>query len=170
MKTKICSVITCAAAFTLARLGALVQAQEIPKDYQEALTILGKKGDYKDNVFKVNLPRSDLKITVAGMAMPTAFGFGGWLAMTKGDGGKDVMMGDLVLLEDEVNPVMSAFLDNGLEVTALHNHFFFDAPRVFFMHVMGDGSAAELARKAKPGVDLIGHVSASHPASSGKAT
>src|ERR1051326_2469110 len=149
MKTKICSVITCAAAFTLARLGALVQAQEIPKDYQEALTILGKKGDYKDNVFKVNLPRSDLKITVAGMAMPTAFGFGGWLAMTKGDGGKDVMMGDLVLLEDEVNPVLSALLDNGLEVTALHNHFFWEQPRIFYMHVHGHGAAADLASKSE---------------------
>jgi hypothetical protein len=53
--------------------------------------------------------------------------------MTKGDGGMDVMMGDLVLLEDEINPVMSALLDNGLEVTAVHNHFFFESPRIFYM-------------------------------------
>src|SRR5207245_9840849 len=76
--------------------------------------------------------------------------------MTKGDGGKDVMMGDLVLLQDEVNPVMSALLDNGLEVTALHNHFFWDEPHMFYMHVHGHGSAADLARKLKPAVDLIG--------------
>jgi hypothetical protein len=68
----------------------------------------------------------------------------------------DVMMGDLVLTQDEVNPVMSALLDNGLEATALHNHFFWEEPRVFYMHVHGHGSPAELARKLKPALDLIG--------------
>lgn len=82
--------------------------------------------------------------------------------MTKGDGGMDVMMGDLVLLEDEVNPVMSALLDNGLEVTAIHNHFFFENPRIFYMHVHGHGKAADLARMAKPAVDLIGQVATPH--------
>jgi hypothetical protein len=90
--------------------------------------------------------------------------------MTKGDGGKDVVMGDLVLLEDEVNPVMSALLDNGLMVTAVHNHFFFEEPRIFFMHVMGHADASELARRAKPAVDLIGHVTTTHQQTSGKAT
>ena len=85
--------------------------------------------------------------------------------MTKGDGGKEVMMGDLVLLEDEVNPVMSALLDNGLEVTAVHNHFFFESPRIFYMHVHGHGTAADLARKAKPAVDLIGKGSPQHQSS-----
>lgn len=79
--------------------------------------------------------------------------------MTKGDGGMDVMMGHLVLTEDEVNLVMSALLDNGLEVNAVHNHFFFESPRIFYMHVHGHGRAADLARIAKPAVDLIGHVS-----------
>lgn len=65
-------------------------------------------------------------------------------------------MGDLVLLQDEVNPVMSSLLDNGLEVTALHNHFFWDEPRMFYMHVHGHGAAADLARKLKPAIDLIG--------------
>ena len=68
----------------------------------------------------------------------------------------DVMMGDLVLTQDEVNPVMSALLDNGLEVTALHNHFFWDEPRIFYMHVHGHGAPADLARKLKPALDLIG--------------
>src|SRR3989440_969694 len=137
-------------------------AQNIPADYQSALTTLGKQGDFKANVLKVNIPRNDLKVTIDGSATPTPFGFGGWLAMTKGDGGMDVMMGDLVLLEDEVNPVMSALLDNGLEVTALHNHFFFESPRLFYMHVHGHGQAAELARMAKPALDLIGHGSSQH--------
>jgi len=142
----------------------------MPKQYQAVLDTLGKKGDYKSNVLKINIPRSDLTVTVDGVATPTPFGFGGWLAMTKGSGNMHVMMGDLVLLEDEVNPVMSALLDNGLEVTALHNHFFFDDPRIFFMHVMGHASPADLARKVKPAVDLIGHVESTHPKTSGTAT
>lgn len=85
--------------------------------------------------------------------------------MTKGDGGIDVMMGDLVLLEDEVNPVMSALLQNGLEVTAIHNHFFFESPRIFYMHVHGHGKAADLAKMAKPAVDLIGRGSPQHMSS-----
>ena len=142
-----------------------VHGQEIPADYQGVLKTLDKKGDYKSSVLKINIPRNDLKVTIDGAATPTPFGFGGWLAMTKGDGGSDVMMGDLVLLEDEVNPVMSALLDNGLEVTALHNHFFFESPRIFYMHVHGHGKPDDLARMAKPAIDLIGRVPAAHEAS-----
>src|SRR3982750_3036145 len=128
----------------------------MPSDYQQVLTALNKKGDYKANVLKVNIPRNDLNVTVAGVATPTPFGFGGWVAMTKGDGGREVLMGDLVLLQDEVNPVMSALLDNGFDVTALHNHFFWDEPRMFYRHVHGHGSASELAAKLKPALALIG--------------
>src|SRR5438876_4749725 len=135
---------------------AALQAQEMPREYQEVLQALGKQGDFKANVLKINIPRNDLKVTVDSVATPTPFGFGGWLAMTKGDGGAHVMMGDLVLLEDEVNPVMSALLDNGLDVTALHNHFFWEKPRIFYMHVHGHGKPADLARKVKPALDLIG--------------
>ena len=144
-----------AASFTRFSYG-----QQMPPDYDQAMKTIGKQGDFKDNVLKINIPRNDLKVTIAGVATPTPFGFGGWLAMTKGDGGTDVMMGDLVVLEDEVNPVMSALLDNGLEVTAIHNHFFFESPRIFYMHVHGHGKAADLAKMAKPAVDLIGRGSA----------
>jgi len=131
-------------------------AQDIPAEYQQVLSTLGRQGDFKDNVLKVNIPRNDVKVTVAGVATPTPFGFGGWVAMTKGEGGGQVLMGDLVLLQDEVNPVMSALLDNGFDVTALHNHFFWDEPRMYYMHVHGHGTAAELAQKLKPAIALIG--------------
>jgi hypothetical protein len=133
-----------------------VQAQDIPAEYQQVLTTLGKQGDYKANVLKVNIPRNDLSVTVANVKTPTPFGFGGWVAMTKGTSGMNVMMGDLVLTQDEVNPVMSALLDNGLDVTAVHNHFFWEEPRIFYMHVHGHGTPADLARKVKPALDLIG--------------
>ena len=93
---------------------SVAQGQDIPAEYQQVLTALGKTGDYKANVLKVNIPRNDVSVIVANVKTPTAFGFGGWVAMTKGAGGMDVMMGDLVLTQDEVNPVMSALLDNGL--------------------------------------------------------
>src|SRR5260221_4708477 len=137
-------------------------AQDVPAEYQQVLTALGKQGDYKANVLKVNIPRNDVSVTVAGVKTPTLFGFGGWIAMTKGTGGTDVMMGDLVLTADEVNPVMSALLDNGLDVTALHNHFLWDEPRMLYMHVHGHGKPADLARKVKPALDLIGHISPSN--------
>jgi len=137
-------------------LTSAAAAQDIPVEYQQVLTTLGKQGDYKANVLKVNIPRNDVSVTVANVKTPTPFGFGGWIAMTKGTGGTDVMMGDLVLTADEVNPVMSALLDNGLDVTALHNHFLWDEPRMLYMHVHGHGKPADLARKVKPALDLIG--------------
>jgi hypothetical protein len=130
-------------------------AQEMPADYAAVLKALGRSGDFKGNVLKVNIPRTDLNVAVQGVNVPTPFGFGGWIAMTKGDHGMDVMMGDLVLAESEVNPVMTAILNQGLDVTALHNHFFFESPRIYYMHVHGMGTAAELARKLRPAVDLI---------------
>lgn len=135
--------------------GATVRTQEIPGEYKTVLSTLGKTGDFKDNVLKVNVPRTDLHVTIGRRTAPTPFGFGGWIALTKGTSGSDVLMGDLVLTEDEVNPVMSAVLTNGLDVTALHNHFFWEQPRIFYMHVHGVGSAAELVKRVKPAIDLI---------------
>jgi hypothetical protein len=152
-----------ACALSSIALASTARAQDVPAEYQQVLTTLGKQGDYKANVLKVNIPRNDLNVTVAKVKTPTPFGFGGWVAMTKGTG-MDVLMGDLVLTQEEVNPVMSALLDNGLEVTALHNHFFWDEPRIFYMHVHGHGAPADLARKLKPAIDLIGK-GAARPAS-----
>ena len=147
-------------------IAAPALAQEIPADYAAVLATLGKTGDVKDGVLKVNIPRTDLRVTIAGRSAPTPFGFGGWVAFTKGEGGTEVMMGDLVLTEDEVNPVMKAVLDSGLDVTALHNHFFWETPRIFYMHVHGMGTAADLATRLAPAVQMIGRAAAAPGATS----
>ena len=148
-----------AAVLTLA-VTARASAQDMPADYAAVLKTLGKPGDFKAGVLKVNIPRNDLTVAIDGALIPTPIGFGGWIALSKGEHNMDVMMGDLVLTEHEVNPVMSAVLDAGLNVTALHNHFFYETPRIFYMHVHGIGAAAELASKIKPAIDLIGKNSA----------
>jgi len=151
-------------AFTFILLTTTHAFAQTPADYQAVLTALGRTGDFKDGVLKVNIPRGDLKVVIGQRAAPTPFGFGGWVALAKGTGGTDVMMGDLVLTEDEVNPVMSALLENGLEVTALHNHFFWEQPRIFYMHVHGMGTAADLAKRLTPALALIPKPSAPPPA------
>jgi len=151
-------------AFTFILLTTTHAFAQTPADYQAVLTALGRTGDFKDGVLKVNIPRGDLKVVIGQRAAPTPFGFGGWVALAKGTGGTDVMMGDLVLTEDEVNPVMSALLENGLDVTALHNHFFWEQPRIFYMHVHGMGTAADLAKRLTPALALIPKPSAPPPA------
>jgi len=108
--------------------------------------LTGAKGklDEANNVFKVSVPRSDLTVIVAGVTLTPPMGLTSWAAF-KGVGDRTVVMGDMVLLEDQVNPVMSVALDNGLEVTALHNHFFWDSPRVMYMHIGGMGDEAKVA-------------------------
>jgi len=108
--------------------------------------LTGAKGalDAKEGVFKVSLPRGDIKATAAGVRMTPPLGLTAWAAFIKA-GKHTMVMGDIVLLEDQVNPVMSAALDNGLEVTALHNHFFWDSPKIMFMHVGGMGEEKVLA-------------------------
>ena len=144
-----------AAVAALLLVGSTPAFAQTPPDYQAVLTSLGRAGDFKDGVLKVNIPRGDLKVVIGQRSAPTPFGFGGWVALTKGTTGTDVMMGDLVLTEDEVNPVMSALLDNGLEVTAVHNHFFWEQPRIFYMHVHGTGTPADLAKRLQPALALI---------------
>src|SRR5207245_5257189 len=135
MKNAIGFIISCIASSVLVAPGfvATARAQEMPSEYKEVLKVLDRQGDYKADVLKVNIPRNDLQVSVAGVPTPTPFGLGGWVALTKGEGGRDVMMGDLVLLQEAVNPVMSALLNHGLDVTALHHQLFWHAPQLFFM-------------------------------------
>jgi hypothetical protein len=111
----------------------------------ESLTGLKGKLDAKEGVFKVSYPRDDLKAVVGGVAMTPPMGLTAWAAFTRA-GDHAMVMGDMVLLEDQVDSVMSAALDNGLEVTALHNHFLWDSPRIMFMHIGGMGDEEKLAR------------------------
>jgi uncharacterized protein DUF1259 len=121
-------------------------AAEAKFDTAKIEQLTGVKGELSENegVFKVTAPRSDLKITVAGVKMTPAMGLTSYAAFIK-VGAKTMMMGDITMLEDQVNPVMSVALDNGLEVTALHNHFFWDSPKVMFMHIGGMGDEEKLA-------------------------
>jgi hypothetical protein len=128
----------------LAARGATAADAALDTAAIEQLT--GAKGalDQKEGVFKVSLPRKDIAATAAGVRMTPGMGLTAWAAFTKA-GKHTMVMGDIVLLEDQVNPVMSAALDAGLEVTALHNHFFWDNPKIMFMHVGGMGDEKALA-------------------------
>jgi hypothetical protein len=114
----------------------------------DELTGLKGKMNEKEGVYKVTFPRDDVKVVVDGWTMPPFMGLGTWAAF-KGESDKAIVMGDTVLFEDEVNPVMSVALDNGLSVPALHNHFFFDHPKVYFMHIEGEGTVEKLASALK---------------------
>jgi len=127
-------------------LPSLFQAAESAMDTGAIERLTSAKGalDEKEGVFRVSVPRKDLSVIVAGVKMTPPMGLTSWAAF-KRDGKDDMVMGDLVLTQDQISPVMSAALDNGLEVTALHNHFVWDSPKIMFMHIGGMGPEQELA-------------------------
>jgi len=126
------------------------------------LTGLKGKMNEKEGVYKVTFPRDDTKIAVGGWTMPPFMGLGTWAAFTETKNGA-MVMGDTVLFEDEVNPVMSVALDNGLSVTALHNHFFFDHPKVYFMHIEGQGTVEQLAGAVRKVYDKAKEIRTANP-------
>jgi len=127
--------------------------------------VTGVKGAYTadEDVYRVNFPRTDVKVAVESRGMHPFLGLTSWAAFTPHFQTELMVMGDLVLFEDEVNPVMSAALDNGLEVTALHNHFFFDSPRVMFMHIGGSGTAERLATAVARAMDKVKEIRKANP-------
>jgi hypothetical protein len=133
----------------------------------DELTRLKGKMNEKEGVYKVTFPRSDVKVTVDGWTMPPFIGLGTWAAFTKGAHTEAMMMGDTVLFEDEVNSAMSAALDNGLNVTALHNHFFFDQPKVYFMHIEGEGTVDKLASAVRKVYETTKEIRAATPQAKG---
>ncbi|WP_018622820.1 DUF1259 domain-containing protein [Spirosoma luteum] len=137
-------------------------------DQDAIATALGKKGTYNEAqaTYSVPLPRNDLSVTVKGESVPIPFGFGGWVAFKKTlDGKQTVIMSDTVLLEAEVNPLIDAAHTAGLEVGAIHNHFFYEQPRIFYMHLHGLGDTAELARKYAQAIRETKLFPANQPAS-----
>ena len=150
--------VACISLIAVARsLGADLDTAKI-----DQITGLKGKLNEKEGVYKVTFPRSDVKIAVDGWTMPPFMGLGTWAAFTETKDGA-MVMGDTVLFEDEVNPTMSVALDNGLSVTALHNHFFFDHPKVYFMHIEGQGTAEELAGAVRKVYDKIKEIRAANP-------
>ena len=153
-----------ALALAACTLASAVHAAEPALDTSAIETITGLKGSYNktENVFKVSKPRDDVKLSVDRWTLPPFMGITSWAAFTP-MGRSTMVMGDTVLFEDEVNPAMSAALDAGLEVTALHNHFFFDQPKVFFMHIGGMGDTRHLASGVKAVYDRVAQVRAAQP-------
>jgi hypothetical protein len=127
--------------------------------------ITGLKGklNEKEAVYRVSFPRSDVKIAVDGWTMPPFMGLGTWAAFTQGASSEAMVMGDTVLFEDEVNAALSVALENSLSVTALHNHFFFDHPKVYFMHIEGHGMTEQLATAIRKLYDKVKEIRAADP-------
>ena len=138
------------------------RAAELDTAKIEQLT--GVKGSLnrEEAVFKVSSPRKDIPVTVDGWKMPPFMGLTSWAAFTSGGKQEAMTMGDIVLFEDEVNGAISAALNNDLEVTALHNHFFFDHPKVYFMHIGGEGTTETLAKGVRAVFDSITQTRAAH--------
>ena len=153
-----------ALALVAASFSSGVHAAEPALDTSAIESIIGLKGSYNEteNVFKVSKPRDDVKPIVDRWSLPPFMGTTSWAAFTPMRGGA-MVMGDTVLFEDEVNPAMSAALDAGLEVTALHNHFFFEQPKVYFMHIGGMGDVRQLATGVKAVYDRIAQIRAAQP-------
>jgi hypothetical protein len=116
-----------------------------------------------DGVVKIGWPRTDVAVTVDGVALPAAAGLGSWAAFSSMPNGPTMVMGDTVVFADEVDAAMDAAFAHGLDVTAIHNHFFHDSPAVYFMHIGGEGSAENLAGGVKAVWDAIRAVRAAHP-------
>ena len=131
-------------------------APKPPLEEARVAAATGGKPETTDNVVKVSFPRTE-RVDIAGyQKFPAFMGLTSWAGFAPGEkaGVEAMVMGDFVLFEDEVESAMSAALDNGLEVTALHNHFFFDKPHVYFMHIGGEGSVEQLGKGVKAMVDV----------------
>jgi Domain of Unknown Function (DUF1259) len=127
---------------------------EKSNEWQAVEQAIGRSGQVQsDGAYKLSFPRSDLKVTVNGVELKPALALGGWVAFSK-PGAGSMIMGDLVLAEDEVTPVMSSLESNGLQVTALHNHVLHESPRVMYMHIGGHGDAVKLATAVREALAL----------------
>jgi hypothetical protein len=137
---------------SLAALSAFAQNTE----WQAVDQAIGRSGQVQgDGAYKLAFPRSDLKVTVEGVDLKPALALGGWVAFSK-PGPDSMVMGDLVLTEDEVPAVMASLESGGIQVTALHNHVLHESPRVMYMHIGGHGDAEKLAASIKEAIAHTG--------------
>jgi Domain of Unknown Function (DUF1259) len=145
--------------------GVAISGETASLDTAQIEQLTGLKGllNEEEGVFKVSVPRSDVPISVDGWKMPPFMGLTSWASFAQGKEAETMVMGDLVLMQDEVNPVMSAAFDAGLSVTALHNHFFYDEPKVYFMHIGGEGTTQKLAAGVKAALDKVKEIRAAAP-------
>jgi hypothetical protein len=149
-----------ALALLLTTVAGFSQDKKLNTTKIDELTGLKGKLNEQENVYKVSSPRTDLKISVDKWEMPPFMGLTSWAAFMPGMKGEAMVMGDLVLMQDEVNPVLSTAFDNGLQVTALHNHFFYDEPKVYFMHIGGEGTTEQLAKAVRAALDTVKEIRA----------
>lgn len=156
--TRLCVTVLSLACFTTA-----LRAADLGFDSAQIESLTGLKGAATPGVFKVSAPRNDIPVVVDGWKMPPFMGLTSWAAFTAGKSAGLMVMGDFVLFQDEVSPAMKAALTHGLEVTALHNHFFFDDPHVYFMHIGGEGDLAKLAGGVRALLDAVKSVRAAAP-------
>jgi hypothetical protein len=154
---------TIACALAAVGVSFCATAADLNTNLIQKITGLSGKLNAEEGVFKVTSPRNDVKVSVDKWQMPPFMGLTSWASFTAGKEEETMVMGDLVLFQDEVNPVMSAALDNGLNVTALHNHFFFDEPKVYFMHIGGEGKTEALAQGVKAALDAARKVRTDNP-------
>jgi hypothetical protein len=143
-------------AFSASLLAATLDGERIQQ-------ITGIKGAPAGDTFKVTAPRTDVPVTVDGRALPPFMGLASWAAFSSGVRAEAMVMGDNVLFQDEVAPAMRAALEHGLTVTALHNHFFYDDPHVYFMHIGGEGTVETLANGVRAMFDAVKAVRAAAP-------
>jgi hypothetical protein len=129
------------AAILSAALAGAAQAQNV--DWSKVNEAFGRSGAVSGDVHRYNFPRTDLQVTLDGVAIKPAFALGGWVALKPAHGGA-MAMGDLVLLETEINPVMAKLIEGGLDITAVHNHLLRANPATFYMHVGGHGDPVKM--------------------------
>jgi hypothetical protein len=138
----------CAALMIWAGLPATAAAQQTALDTKRIEQLTGLKGklNEQEGVYRITIPRTDVKVSASGWPMPPFMGLTSWAAFEpSGEPGRVLVTGDLVLFEDEVNPALSTALESGLMVSGLHNHMFYDQPRVYFMHLEREGYLGQLA-------------------------
>ena len=155
MKTKILFLLVIT---TIPATGATLNTARIDQ-------VTGLKGTFNDQegTYKISFPRDDIPVSVDGWKMPAFMGLVTWACFAKATHSEAMVMGDTVLFEDEVNLAMFVALESGLNVTALHNHFFFDHPRIFFMHIEGEGTVEHLASSVRLLYDKIREFRSARP-------